>query len=93
MFYICYNYFKEYDDIYNEYDRINSSKPRGDTDEKNIFFKGKIGTVRIYHRALSPFEVGKRHDATRDLYLADSPPPPKRECTGPGCAEVSAGRS
>ncbi|HCN06945.1 MAG TPA: hypothetical protein DIT01_03355, partial [Lentisphaeria bacterium] len=37
------------------------------SEEDSHFFKGKIGAVRIYHRALSPFEVGKRHDATRDL--------------------------
>jgi hypothetical protein len=53
------------------------------SEEGGPFFKGKIGTVRIYHRALSPFEVGKRHDATRDLYLADSPPPPKRDYPEP----------
>ncbi len=53
------------------------------SEEDSHFFKGKIGAVRIYHRALSPFEVGKRHDATRDLYLADSPPPPKRDYPKP----------
>ena len=33
--------FGEYDDIYDEYDRIASLKPKVDTDEKNIFFTGK----------------------------------------------------
>ena len=47
------------------------------------FYEGRIGVVRIYHRALSPFEVGKRHDATRDVYLADSPPPPTRDYPAP----------
>jgi len=44
----CLEYYdkknlESYDDIYDEYDRINSIKPRVDTDEKNIFFKGKPG--------------------------------------------------
>lgn len=53
------------------------------SEREGPFFKGRIGAVRIYHRALSTFEVGKRHDATRDLYLADSPPPPKRDYPKP----------
>ena len=39
------------------------------------FFKGRIAEVRIYARALTPFEVGKRHDHTRDVYLAELPTP------------------
>jgi len=39
------------------------------------FFKGRIAEVRVYARALTPFEVGKRHDRTRDVYLAELPTP------------------
>ena len=48
----CYEYylstdFEGYDDIYEEYDKINISKPKADTDEKNIFFKdGKMKKIK-----------------------------------------------
>jgi hypothetical protein len=48
----CYEYylsifFEGYDDIYQEYDRINSVKPKIDTNEKNIFFKdGKMKKIQ-----------------------------------------------
>ena len=42
--------YEEYDDIYNEYDRIASLKPKVDTDEKNIFFIGKLHKKEIKPR-------------------------------------------
>ena len=39
------------------------------------FFEGRIGEVRLYHAALTPFQVGKRYDRTKDVYLAEAPVP------------------
>jgi len=48
-YYLSKNY-EEYDEIYDEYDRITSLNPKVDTDEKNIFFIGKLHKNEIKPR-------------------------------------------